>query len=244
MMNASLKEAVSRVLPRVQTPAQYIGGELNSIVKDHRRVRGKLCLAFPDTYALGMSHHGLQVLYSIMNEDPQWACERAFTPWLDFEAELRRQRLPLYSLETFTPLHQFDLVGFSLQYEVCYTNLLTMLDLGGVPLHSKDRTLDHPLVVAGGPGAQNPEILAPFIDLFVIGDGEESLPWVMERWMTLKEKGRSRLEAIAEIAGNTTWAYAPAFYEPEYHADGSMVAMNRTRSDVPREIGTCQIAAD
>src|SRR6266478_7809697 len=113
MINTSLKETLSHCLTQVQTPAQYIGGELNSIVKDHRRVRGKLCLAFPDTYALGMSHHGLQVLYSIMNEDPQWACERAFTPWLDFEAELRRHGLPLYSLETFTPLHQFDLVGFS-----------------------------------------------------------------------------------------------------------------------------------
>src|SRR5438067_3232089 len=198
MRNAALKEAVSRVLPRVQTPAQYIGGERNSVVKDHRQVRGKLCLAFPDTYALGMSHHGLQVLYSIMNNDPRWACERAFTPWLDFEAELRRQGLPLYSLETFTPLRDFDLVGFSLQYEVCYTNLLTMLDLGGIPLHSKDRTLDQPLIVTGGPGAQNPEILAPFIDLFVIGDGEESLPWIMETWMALKQRGgQSRTEMLA-----------------------------------------------
>src|SRR5438445_147762 len=188
MRNAALKEAVTRLLPRVKTAAQYIGGELNSIVKDHRQVRGKLCLAFPDTYGLGMSHHGLQVLYSIMNSDPQWACERAFTPWLDFEAELRKSSLPLYSLETFTPLSQFDLVGFSLQYEIGYTNLLTMLDLGGIPLHSKDRTLDHPLVVCGGPGAQNPEILAPFVDIFVIGDGEESLPWLMERWMSSKEK--------------------------------------------------------
>src|SRR5215813_5105263 len=200
MLNSALKEAVSRFLPRVQTPAQYIGGELNSVVKDHRRVRGKLCLSFADAYSLGMSHHGLQVLYTIMNNDPQWACERAFTPWLDFEQELRRAGLPLYSLETFTPLRDFDLVGFSLQYEVCYTNLLTMLDLGGIPLHSKDRTLDHPLVVAGGPGAQNPELLAPFIDLFVIGDGEESLPWIMDRWMGLKAKGgQSRGDMIAEI---------------------------------------------
>src|SRR5262249_51584337 len=176
MINTSLKEAVARLLPRVQMPAQYTGGELNSVVKDHRRVRGKACLAFPDRYTLGMSHHGLQVLYSIMNSDPQWACERAFTPALDFEEELRRHRLPLCSLETFTPLVDFDLVGFSLQYEVCYTNLLTMLDLGGIPLHSKDRPLRHPLVIAGGPGAQNPEILAPFIDIFIIGDGEESLP--------------------------------------------------------------------
>ena len=148
-----------------------------------------LCLCFPDAYSLGTSHHGLQVLYTLMNDDPQWACERAFAPWLDFEAELRKAGLPLYGLETFTPLRDFDLLGFSLQYEVCYTNILTMLDLGGVPLHGKDRTLDHPLVIAGGPGAQNPEVLAPFIDLFVIGDGEESLPWIMDRWMSLKERG-------------------------------------------------------
>ena len=137
MLNTALKDAVMRRLPRVATPAQYMGGERHSVVKDHSNVRGKLCLAFPDTYTLGMSHHGLQVLYSIMNDDPQWACERAFTPWTDWEAELRRNKLPLYSLETFTPLKDFDLIGFSLQYEVGYTNILTMLDLGGIPLHSK-----------------------------------------------------------------------------------------------------------
>src|ERR1700737_2894917 len=115
MVNTSLKDAVRRHLPRVQMPAQYIGGELNSVVKDHRRVRGKLCLTFADAYSLGMSHHGLQVLYSIMNSDPQWACERAFTPWLDFEAQLRKARLPLYSLETFTPLREVDLIGISPQ---------------------------------------------------------------------------------------------------------------------------------
>src|SRR5271168_4610750 len=121
MLNHDLKHAVLRALPRVTTPAQYIGGELNSIVKDHALVRGKLCLAFPDTYGLGMSHHGFQILYTIMNNDPQWACERAFTPWPDFEAEMRSRALPLYSLETFTPLCEFDLIGFSLQYEVGYT---------------------------------------------------------------------------------------------------------------------------
>ena len=244
-MNTALKDAVFRFLPRVQMPAQYIGGELNSVVKDHSQVRGKLCLAFPDTYALGTSHHGLQVLYTIMNNDPQWACERAFTPWLDFEGELRTGRLPLYSLESFTPLREFDLIGFSLQYEICYTNILTMLDLGGVPLHSKDRKVSDPLVVCGGPGAQNPELLAPFIDVFVIGDGEESLPWIMEKWVRLKEQGgKSRADMIAEIVGATTWAYAPAFYEPEYHADGTVAAMNRTRSDVPREVMACTITQD
>jgi radical SAM family uncharacterized protein len=120
-----------------------------------------------------------------------------------------------------------------------------MLDLGGIPLHSKDRTWGDPLVIAGGPGAQNPEVLAPFIDLFVIGDGEESLPWIMDQWLTLKEKGgKTREEMIAEIAGSTIWAYAPAFYEPEYHADGTIAAMNRVRSDVPREVMACTITQD
>ncbi|HLW66510.1 MAG TPA: TIGR03960 family B12-binding radical SAM protein [Gemmataceae bacterium] len=245
MLNTALKEAVLRHLPKVAMPGQYLGGELNSVVKDHRQVRGKLCLAFPDTYALGMSHHGLQVLYSIMNDDPQWACERAFTPWTDFEGVLRRERLPLYSLETFTPLAEFDLVGFSLQYEVCYTNILTMLDLGGIPLLSKDRTLDHPLVIAGGPGAQNPEILAPYIDLFIIGDGEDSLPWIMDKWIAARIAGKcSRTEILAEIAGSTDWAYVPMFYEPEYHADGTIAAVNRTRSDVPKSIMACTINND
>ncbi|MCC6419421.1 MAG: TIGR03960 family B12-binding radical SAM protein [Gemmataceae bacterium] len=250
MLNTALKETVTRLLPRVQTPAQYLGGELNAVIKDHRTVRGKLCLAFPDMYTLGMSHHGLQVLYTIMNNDPQWACERAFAPWVDFEQLLRERNLPLYSLETFTPLHQFDLVGFSLQYEICYTNVLTMLDLGDIPLHSKDRTLDHPLIICGGPGAQNPEVLAPFIDVFVIGDGEESLPWLTEKWMSLKERAATsperqrREDLIAELVGSTTWAYAPAFYEPEYHADGTLAALHRTRGDVPREICACTIAQD
>jgi radical SAM family uncharacterized protein len=252
MLNTSLRDVVLRVLPRVRTPAQYIGGELNSVPKDHRHVRGKLCLAFPDAYTIGMSHHGFQVLYTIMNNDPQWACERAFTPWLDFEAELRANRLPLYSLETFTPLSEFDVVGFSLQYEVCYTNLLTMLDLGGIPHFGADRTLRHPLIIAGGPGAQNPELLAPFVDLFIIGDGEESLPWLMDRWMSLKEQAiregdlshRRRMEMLAEVAGSTAWAYAPAFYEFDYHADGAIAAVNRTRSDVPTEIASCTINQD
>jgi radical SAM family uncharacterized protein len=247
MQNAALRETLLRLLTQVQTPAQYIGGELNSVVKDHRQVRGKLCLAFPDLYTLGMSHHGLQVLYTLMNNDPQWACERVFAPWPDFEQLLRQHNLPLYSLETFTPLHVFDVIGFSLQYEICYTNILTMLDLGGIPLFSKDRTLDHPLVIAGGPGAQNPEVLAPFVDIFVIGDGEESLPWIVERWLqrTKEPGGRpSRQEIIAEIVGSTTWAYAPCFYEPEYHADGTIAAIHRTRSDVPREILACTIDQD
>lgn len=187
MLNVALRnDVVDRILPRVRTPAQYLGGELNIVAKDHRTVRGKLCLAFPDAYKIGMSHHGLQVLYTLMNNDPDWACERTFTPWLDMEAQLRAHDMPLYSLESFTPLCDFDVLGFTLQYEICSSNILTMLDLGRIPLRSVERTLADPLVIAGGPCAQNPEPFAPFVDVFVTGDGEPSLPRICNEWLELK----------------------------------------------------------
>jgi len=241
MINNDLKSAViSHVLPRVRTPAQYTGGELNSVVKDHRLVRGTVCLAFPDTYALGMSHHGLQVLYSLMNAR-DWACERVFAPLPDFEAGLKEQNLPLYSLETFTPLYQFDVLGFSLQYEVCYTNVLTMLDLGRIALHACDRGPDDTLVIAGGPGGQNPELLAPFVDLFVIGDGEPSLPVVCDLWRELKGSGLSRSEKLARIASSVPWAYVPRFYEPINSDDGTIAEIRVLRDDVPRSVRPCVI---
>jgi radical SAM family uncharacterized protein len=241
MINHDLKSAVvSRVLPRVRTPAQYTGGELNSVVKDHRFVRGTVCLAFPDTYALGMSHHGLQVLYSLMNAR-DWACERVFAPLPDFEAGLKEQDLPLYSLETFTPLYQFDVLGFSLQYEICYTNVLTMLDLGRIALHACDRGPDDTLVIAGGPGGQNPELLAPFVDLFVIGDGEPSLPVVCDLWRELKGSGLSRSEKLARIASSVSWAYVPRFYEPVYSSDETIAEIRVLRDDVPVSIRPCVI---
>jgi radical SAM family uncharacterized protein len=242
MLNQDLKNAViTKVLPKVRTPAQYVGGELNSLAKDHATVRGTICLAFPDTYALGMSHHGLQVLYSLMNER-DWACERVFTPLPDFEAGLRAAGLPLYSLETFTPLREFDVLGFSLQYEICYTNVLTMLDLGSIPLHAADRGPDETLVIAGGPGGQNPELLAPFVDVFVIGDGEPSLPVVCDLWGELKGSGLSREEKLARIAASLSWAYVPRFYEPIYADDGTIAEIRKLRADVPSAIRPCVIA--
>lgn len=242
MLNETLKaEVVSLILPNVTTPAQYLGGELNSTRKDHRTVAGTVCLAFPDTYALGMSHHGLQVLYSLMNARG-WACERVFTPLPDFENALRTRGLPLYSLETFTPLKDFDVLGFSLQYEICYTNVLTMLDLGGIPLHVEDRGADDTLVIAGGPGAQNPELLAPYVDLFVIGDGEPSLPVVCDLWKSMQgEPGLSREEKLARIASSVSWAYVPRFYEPIYKDDGTIADIVRLRDDVPAAIKPCVI---
>jgi radical SAM family uncharacterized protein len=242
MLNTALRETLlTRVLPNVQTPAQYLGGELNSVRQDHRRCRGTVCLAFPDTYALGMSHHGLQVLYTLMNERG-WACERVFTPLPDFEAKLRELGLPLYGLESFTPLARYDVLGFSLQYEICYTNVLTMLDLGGVALHAEDRGPDDVLVIAGGPGAQNPELLAPYIDLFVVGDGEPSLPVVCDLWKSMQgDPTLSREEKLARIAGAVDWAYVPRFYEPEYASDGTQVGIRRLRDDVPETIRACVI---
>lgn len=229
-----------------------MGGELNSIVKDHSSVRGKLAFAFPDTYALGMSHHGMEVLYTLMNKRDDWVCERTFCPWVDFEQELRDADLPLYGWETFTPLCDFDVLGFTLQYEIGATNVLTMLDLGRVGIRCDERGLDVPLVIAGGPCAQNPEPLADFIDIFVTGDGEPSLPMICDYWLEIKDKyyedglsveesRRRRVEAIAELASKLPFAYAPQFYEPEY-VNGKYTALNRLRSDVPETIEPSVIA--
>lgn len=216
MINQSLKDRITRhLVAGIQTPGQYIGGELNAVVRDHATVRGTFCLAFPDAYSIGMSCHGLHVLYDAMNRRGDWACERVFAPWPDMEQLLRREGLPLYSLETFTPLAQFDVLGFSLQYELCGTNVLTILDLGGVPIHAIERTEEHSLVIAGGPYAVTPEPLAPFIDLFVIGDGEEMLPAVCEAWIDQKQRGRSREEALAALAAELPHVYVPRFYEPD-----------------------------
>ena len=249
MINQGLKDTLlSRVLPHVQMPAQYIGGELNMVRKDAADVRGRLCLAFPDAYTIGMSHYGLQVLYSQMNARDDWYCERAFTPWPDMEERLRAAGLPLYGLESFTPLADFDVLGFSLQYEICSVNVLTMLDLGGIPVRSEQRTMRHPLVIAGGPCTQNPEPMSPFIDVFVTGDGEPSLPRICDLWKELQESCRAeaplpegeagcrqREEMLAELATQLPFAYVPRFYEPEYR-DGRLVALNPLRSDVPETI--------
>jgi radical SAM family uncharacterized protein len=237
MINQPLKDQiVQKILPRVLTPGQYIGGELNAVVKDHRQVRGKVCLAFPDLYTIGMSNHGLQVLYQAVNQQADWACERVFAPGTDMEQLLREHRLPLYSLETFTPLCQFDVLGITLQHDLSYANVLTILDLGGVPLHVDDRRISDPLVVAGGPCVQNPEPMARFIDLFVVGDGEEALPQVCQEWLRLKVAGHDRPSALAQMAAQFPFAYVPRFYQPQYDARGRALAPRPLRDDVPLEI--------
>ena len=245
----------SRVWPHVQTPAQYVGGERNSIVKNHSEVQGKLCLGFPDAYTIGMSHHGLQVLYSLMNRRDNWCAERVFAPWPDMEELLRQHNIPLYSLETFTALSQFDVVGLSLQYEISSPNVLTMIDLGGIPLEAENRTMEDPLLVAGGPCCQNPEPMADYFDAMITGDGEPALPLICDLWLKLKnerrrddgtfatgEKGRKeREDALAIVAQQLESAYLPRFYQPEY-GRGRIATLNRTRSDVPETIAPSVIS--
>ncbi|GHT11617.1 B12-binding domain-containing radical SAM protein [Planctomycetales bacterium] len=203
----------SPLLYEVNLPGQYIGGEFGAIVKAKDSVKGRLCFAFPDVYTIGMSHYGMQLLYHLINSRSDWSCERAFTPYPDMEAALRKYNIPLYSLETHSPLSEFDVIGFSLQYELCFTNVLTMLDLGGVPLHCQDRTLADPLIIAGGPSAINPEPMADFIDLFVIGDGEESLPAICDAWLELTANvsggALSRSEVLLEMARRFPFVAVP-----------------------------------
>ncbi|MBN2291257.1 MAG: TIGR03960 family B12-binding radical SAM protein [Pirellulales bacterium] len=235
MLNQELKDKITALLlPDIRMPAQYVGGELNSRAKDHAHVRGTLCLAFPDTYSIGMSNVGLQVLYDIMNRRDDWACERVFAPWVDMEELLRKHELPLYGLETFTPLDQFDVLGFTLQYDMGYTNVLTMLDLGRVPLHCEERTLQHPLVIAGGPCAFNPEPMTRFIDVFVVGDGEEVLPRLCDEWLRAKEGATDRREALTELARRVPNIYVPIFYQPA--SDCGSAAMRPTLAGLPETI--------
>ncbi|MDO5554019.1 MAG: radical SAM protein [Planctomycetia bacterium] len=200
--DTGLRESVlGLLLPEVQLPGQYIGGEFGQTVKAAESVEGRFCLAFPDTYSIGMSNYGLGLLYAIMNRKANWSCERVFCPWPDFARQLESAQLPLYSLETFTPLYVFDLLGFTLQYELSYTNVLTMLDAGGIPLHREMRAPGDPLVIAGGPAVFNPEPMSDFIDVFVVGDGEEAIGEISAFWLDIKK--RMNVPRLSQTSGGT-----------------------------------------
>ncbi|HUL00212.1 MAG TPA: B12-binding domain-containing radical SAM protein, partial [Nitrospirota bacterium] len=187
-------------LPLVTKPARYINNEINSVHKDLSKVKSKVCLFFPDTYEIGMSHLGLRILYHILNSREDTACERVFSPWTDYEQRLRLSGRPLASLESHLPLLHFDIIGITLQYELSYTNILAGLELGGIPLHANNRSNHHPVIIAGGPCAVNPEPLSDFIDAFFIGDGEDAIQEIVD----LKQKIRNRnnfLIALSEREG-------------------------------------------
>ena len=220
MMNRTLEH----ILPRVQKPARYTGGEYNAVVKDRDRVDTRVALCFPDTYEIGMSNLGVRILYGVMNQLEGVWCERVFAPWGDMEEELRRAGLPLYGLESGDAISDFDIVGFSLGYEMAYTNVLNMLDLAQIPLRSEQREGLSPLIIAGGTCAFNPEPLAPFIDIFSLGEGEDVTVELIELYRKAKEECWTKSElllAAARIPG----LYVPSLYDVTYHDDGTVAAI-------------------
>ena len=219
-----MDKRLERILPRVQKPARYVGGEYNEIKKDKKDVELRVAFCFPDTYEIGMSNLGFRILYGIMNNMPGVWCERVFAPWGDMEEELRKADIPLYALESGDPIGDFDVVAFSVGYEMAYPAILNMLDLGGIPLHASQRTELAPLVIAGGTAMYNAEPLADFIDLALIGEGEDEVPELLELYRRAKREGwtKSRfLRAAADIQG----MYVPSLYDVTYNDDGTVGAI-------------------
>ena len=199
-MEETFQQKLDAVLSRVYKPGRYIGNELNAIEKRWGKIDVRFALAFPEVYEIGMSHIGIQLLYHILNGQDWIAAERVYAPWVDMEKAMREKELPLFTLESKQPVKTFDVLGFTLQYEFQYTNILTMLDLAGIPIHSAQRTESDPIVIAGGPCAYNPEPLAEFLDAVVIGDGEECVVEIAKALRSGKEKERSRKGMIRELA--------------------------------------------
>ncbi|MGD8534656.1 MAG: TIGR03960 family B12-binding radical SAM protein [Candidatus Aminicenantes bacterium] len=225
---------LEEILKEVEKPGRYLGGEWNEVKKDPSRVETKIALVFPDLYEVGMSYLGQKILYFILNDNPKILAERVFAPWIDFERELRAEKIPLYSLENKIPLDQFDILGFSLLYELNYSNILTILDLGRIPFFSSERGLDYPLVIAGGPAAFNPEPVAEIFDLFLLGDGEEAFFDIIEKYIShkkgLKEKA-ALLKEMTQIKG----VYVPSLYT-SYRPKGSDLLAVKPEADAPSSI--------
>lgn len=212
------------ILSRVEKPARYTGGEYNAVVKSRKQVDVRMALCFPDTYEIGMSNLGVRILYGLMNELSGVWCERVFAPWGDMEAEMRREGLPLYGLESGDSIADFDIIGFSLGYEMAYSNVLNMLDLAGLPLRSEDRGEDAPLIIAGGTCAYNPEPLAPFVDIFSLGEGEEVTVELIQLYRRSRSEGWRKSELLA-AAAQIPGLYVPSLYEVSYHEDGTVAAV-------------------
>lgn len=218
---------VEKVLPLVQKPARYMGGELNSVVKDKDSVDLRYAFCFPDSYEIGMSHLGMKILYSIANEREDCWCERVFAPWVDMEEQMRKNNIPLFALESGDSIKDFDILGFTLQYELSYTNVLNMLDLAGLPVRASERTSLTPIVFAGGPCACNPEPMADFIDLFVLGEGEEVNNEILDLLKECKKSGASKKEFLVR-ASRIGGVYVPSLYDVEYNEDFTLKSVTAT----------------
>jgi len=226
------------ILSKVEKPARYIGGEFNSYIKDKENVKIRYAFCFPDVYEVGMSHLGTKILYSILNEREDTYCERVFAPWPDMEKQMREKNIPLYALESKDPLKQFDILGFTLQYEMSYTNILNMLDMAGIPVRASKRSEEDPVVMFGGPCAYNPEPLYDIADLFVIGEGEEVINELLDLYVKTREKGkRYFLMEASKIQG----VYVPSLYNVEYNEDGTIKRFYPVQEGVPEKVTKCII---
>ncbi|MBO4366368.1 MAG: TIGR03960 family B12-binding radical SAM protein, partial [Clostridia bacterium] len=223
------------LLRQVEKPGRYTGGELHSDWKDPDEVDTRICFCFPDSYEIGMSNLGMRILVGCMNRMDGVFCERSYAPWPDMEEQLRKNRVPLYALESGDPLNAFDMVMFTLQYELCYSNVLNMLDLSGIPMYAKDRGENHPLIVAGGPCAYNPEPMAEFVDIFSIGEGEEALPELVDLFRTCRQEGVSREEFLFRVS-RLEGFYVPSLYTPSYDEQGRLSSFAPNREGVPATV--------
>ena len=223
------------ILLQVEKPARYTGNELNMVKKDPEKTDIRFAFCFPDVYEVGMSCLGLQILYFFLNRRDDTYCERAFAPWPDMEKAMRENNIPLYSLETFTPLNEFDFVGFTLQYEMCYTNILNMLDMSGIPIYAKDRGEDDPIIVCGGSCAYNPEPLADFVDFFYLGEGEAEYDHIMEIYKEHKKNGGKREEFLRKLL-SVDGMYVPRFYDVTYKENGEIASFEPNVPEAPKTI--------
>lgn len=226
---------LEKMLSKVEKPGRYVGGELNSVVKDKSNIDVRFAFCFPDSYEVGMSHLGIKILYSCLNQMENVWCERCFAPWEDMEKQLRENGLPLFALESRDPLCDFDIIGFTMQYELSYTNVLNMLDLAKVPIFSKDRSNQHPIVVLGGPCTYNPEPLADFADIISLGEGEEALCELCELYGKHKKAGFDRKKFLFAVATQLEGFYVPSLYTVTYKADGTIAAITPDKG-VPAKI--------
>jgi len=229
--NGNLYAHIEPLLPFVECPGQYVGQEINSIVKDPQKVDVTFALSYPDTYAVGMSHLGLRILYDIINKHPKALAERVFAPWADMDKAMREHKVPLHTLETFRPVRDFDVFGISLQFELNAPNVLQLLDLAGIPLRAKDRTDEDPIVLGGGPVVCNPEPFATFFDCFFVGEAEEGIVEIIDVLARAKGKKLSRRDTLLALAHEVSGIYVPAFYEPVYE-NGVQVGLEKLE-DVP-----------
>ena len=224
------------ILMSVSSPARYVGGEVNSVMKTLTPGMVRFAMCFPDVYEIGMSHLGIQILYDMFNRyDDVW-CERVYSPWLDLDKIMREKKIPLFALESQEPVKNFDFLGITLQYEMCYTNVLQVLDLSGIPLLAKDRTEEDPIVIGGGPCSYNPEPIAEFFDLFYIGEGETAYRKLLDVYKEVKEKGGSRQEFLLRAAREVPGMYVPSLYEVSYKEDGTIASFVPTKEGVPAKI--------